>query len=944
MQPKDPGRLAGRGGSFDSSARQSSASFIKRMLPILFFFSGASSLIFETIFTRLLTYTFGNTAYAVSTVLAAFLGGLALGAYILGQFADRHHPSLWIYATLELLIGVYSLFIPGLFHLLTAIYVAVFQSLQLGPAALSLLRFILATAVIMVPTILMGGTLPVLARFVAAGRTDFQPEVSRLYAWNTLGAALGTVVAVYLLLPSIGVWGTILSACGINGALFICVAALARGGSSNLAPIEALPQPESLIARSNLRPTIGLSRTLLALAAFLTGAIALSYEVLWTHILSFLIGNTVYAFGIMLFTFLCGLGWGARFVARRLTRPESWKPMLSGSQLLLGLVVFLSLPLWNLIPEVFKGGYPQALELDIVAIAFMLVCHMAYGGWKIYRRPMGGKFPWKRVVALAFEALLLFGVLNTNTSLIMKFEAAYFVAGELLRFLCAFYLLIIPSILLGLSFPLLLNLSSSDADQAGRSVGGVYAANTLGAILGSVLAGFFLLPRFGSYTSLKFAAGANLALGIWIVWQWIPLPQIRKLALVIVTTFVLVILWVEMRGWDARAMTKGSYVYFNSGWPIDQVLYFKEDVQGGLTSVIHTGPTRILLSNGKFQGDNTGEVAEQISFATIPILFTGEFNKALVIGLGTGNTLHAVSRFPFKHIDAVELAPSIVSAAREWFEDVNDRVFDRDPRIKLSIADGRNFLLLSRDQYDLVTIEVSSIWISGEADLYTKEFYELCKAHMTEHGVLQQWVQIHHMRTADFLVILNTAAHVFPHVAFFLGREQGLLIASPTPLTINAHQIRGLDADAGIKKELRILGIPSLANLLGGLMLYGESIRQALSLLPQVSGLPPDFVSSDYDPYLEYQTPKGNALPYDTFSLNRQFMSSIRPPPIPPGLPIRNLASEDERNLWGGYAAEGRGDLPGALRMFQLVHGLQDLSRAESEIARIQAQLNQSSQ
>jgi spermidine synthase len=926
--------------SLNSPARQSSASSIKRVLPILFFFSGASSLIFETIFTRLLTYTFGNTAYAVSTVLAAFLGGLALGAYVLGRYADRLYPSMWIYGTLELLVAIYALFIPRLFALLTEIYVGVYHYFHLGPAELSATRFALASVVILVPTFLMGGTLPVLARFVAAGHLDIQQQVSRLYAWNTLGAALGTLASTYLLMPTLGVWGTILTACGINVTLFISVAALARRLSLNFAPHEPVPEMKSKPVPTALGQPVGYSRKLLALAAFLTGAVALAYEVLWTHVLSFLIGNTVYAFGVMLFTFLCGLGLGARFVSHRLKGQALWTTVLAASQLLLGFFVLVTLPIWNLIPEAFKGGYPQALELDVVAIALMIVCHMATAVWNIYRRPAQGRFPWRRVVGLAIEAVLLFAVLNVNTSLIIKYESTYFAAGELLRFLCAFYLLIIPSFLLGVGFPLLLNLSSGPFEQAGRSVGGVYAANTMGAILGSVITGFFLLPRFGSFAALKTAAAANLVLGLWFALQWVPLHRTRKLILVMGTASLFVIFWHGLRGWDVREMTRGSYVYFNAGWPIDQVLYFKEDVQGGLTSVVQVGPTRVLLSNGKFQGNNTGEVAEQIGFATIPVLFTGEFNKALVIGLGTGNTLHAVSHFPFKRIDAVELAPSIVDAAREWFDDVNERVFDRDPRIKLSIADGRNFLLLSRDHYDLVTIEVSSIWISGEADLYNKEFYELCKAHMTEHGVLQQWVQIHHMRTADFLVILNTAAHVFPHSAFFLGREQGLLVASPSPLSIDARQIRGLDADPATQEELKVLRVTSMATLLGGLMLQGESMHRALALLPQTSGLPADFVSSDYFPYLEYQTPKGNALPYDTFYLNRQLMENLRPPPIPPGLPIRNLSSDDERNLWAAYATEGRGDLSGALELFRRVHG-RDLPRAESEIAGIEAKLKQ---
>ncbi|MHB8654276.1 MAG: fused MFS/spermidine synthase [Terriglobia bacterium] len=923
-----------------SSTPRSSAPLILRLLPLLFFFSGASSLIFETIFTRLLTYTFGNTAYAVSTVLAAFLGGLALGAYVLGRYADRRPPSVWIYGALELLVGVYALFIPKLFSLLTQTYVAIYRNFNVGSAPLTAIRFALASIVILAPTILMGGTLPVLARFVASGRPVFHPQVCRLYTWNTFGAAMGTLGSAYLLMPWLGVWGTIGVACSINFALFISVTALS--GLAETAPSQesVFSPPASSIEDTATRTPAVYPIGLILLTAFVTGLIALAYEVLWTHVLSFLIGNTVYAFGVMLFTFLCGLGWGAHIVASRLPHPRSWPWAMSASQLALGLVIYLSLPLWNRIPDLFAGGLLRALEIDIVGVAFLIVCRMALCGWAIYRRPLGTILPWRRVLELVFETLLLFVLLNVKTNFLWKYEATYFITGELLHFLCSFILLIVPSLLLGISFPLLLNLSSGAAGPVGKSVGSVYAANTVGAIFGSVITGFILLPRFGSFTSSHIAATANLTLGLWIALMWVPLSQSRKFALAVITVSLGVIFWAGPGGWDARNMTRGSYVYFTEGWPIDRVLYFKEDVQGGLTSVVQIGSTHMMLTNGKFQGDNTGEVGEQIRIAMIPMLFTRSFDKALVIGLGTGNTLRAISRFPFRSIDAIELAPRIVDAARDWFEDINERVFDRDPRVKLSIADGRNFLLLSQEHYDLITIEVSSIWISGEADLYNKEFYELCRTHLTDQGVLQQWVQIHHMRTEDFLVILNTAARVFPHVAFFLGPEQGVLIASVSPLTVDYNHIQAFDADPRIQTEMKVLDIRSTATLLGELMLEGESMKRALSFLPSLSRLPADFASTDFYPYLEYQTPKGNTLPYDTVPVNTQFMESLRPPPLPPDLPIINLPSLDERNLFDGFVTEGRGDQAGAAKIFRRVQGSSRV-RALAEVSRIESAAQQ---
>jgi spermidine synthase len=489
-----------------------------------------------------------------------------------------------------------------------------------------------------------------------------------------------------------------------------------------------------------------------------------------------------------------------------------------------------------------------------------------------------------------------------------------------------------------MSFPLLLNIASHAARQVGTRVGSVYAANTLGTVLGSVLTGFVILPWLGSLATLRAAASVNLLLGLGFGLLGVTLRRSRRFILGLVALSLVVLVWFGPGGWDARRMTRGSYVYFNQGWPIDRLLYLQEDVQGGMTSVIEVGQTRVLLSNGKFQGNNTGEVGAQIRFALAPVLFTSHFDRALVIGLGTGNTLRTLTHFPFRQIDAIELAPHIVDAARKWFQDVNQLIFDRDPRVKLSVTDGRNFLLLSRAQYNLITIEVSSIWISGEADLYNKEFYELCRARLTPDGILQQWVQIHHMRLPEFLVILNTAAQVFPHLAFFLGPEQGLLIASAAPLGIDYAQLAKFDAEAGVRRELEVLGVPSMFTLLGEMVLYGDSLRQMVISLPRLSGLPADFASTDFRPYLEYQTPKGNTVPYNTVPINVRLVESFRGPLIPLEMPIRNLPSENERNLIRGFVAEGRGDVTGAVDYFGRVEGAAR-ERAQGEIARLKSRV-----
>src|SRR5262249_13822825 len=280
-----------------------------------------------------------------------------------------------------------------------------------------------------------------------------------------------------------------------------------------------------------------------------------------------------------------------------------------------------------------------------------------------------------------------------------RFPSTYFAATEVFRFLICFFLLIVPAFLLGIAFPVLLNLLNANREQAGKHVGTVYAANTLGSISGSLLTGFLLLEALGSYATLWLASMLNIVLGLLFFGALVSMKPQRKLAFLSAFAAVLAIFALRPSNWSVKALTTGTYVYFMRQWPVDKVVYAHEDVQGGLTTVIQSGNTNTLLTNGKFQGNNTAEIQAQARFALIPMLFTHGFERALVIGLGTGNSLKALSAFPFRRLDVAEFAPGVIEGARSWFSDVNGDVMDKDPRVHLLVADGRNHLLLSKDRY-----------------------------------------------------------------------------------------------------------------------------------------------------------------------------------------------------------------------------------------------------
>ncbi|MCA9623687.1 MAG: fused MFS/spermidine synthase, partial [Myxococcales bacterium] len=280
-----------------------------------------------------------------------------------------------------------------------------------------------------------------------------------------------------------------------------------------------------------------------------------------------------------------------------------------------------------------------------------------------------------------------------------------------------------------------------------------------------------------------------------------------------------------------------------------------------------------LYTNGKFQGDNGHEVTAQRSFAHFPSLFVEHFGRALVIGLGTGTTLGTIAAYPYEHIEVAEISPAIVEAARHYFAGPN-RDSLADPRVSLSLNDGRNLLLLTPHRYDLVTIEVSSVWFAGAANLYSEEFYRLVRSRLSDTGILQQWVQLHHIRRQELAVTLRTVRRAFDHVALFVSGGQGIIVASGQPLVASAPR---LDALAKRPEIAATLGGETFPSLLERIVIEGESLDRFIAETPMDPGTPE--VSTDENLYLEYATPKGNVMSYGT-SITQMvdLLTSYRPP------------------------------------------------------------------
>jgi spermidine synthase len=725
---------------------------------VLYLASGAVGLVDEVVFFKYLSFAFGATAHASSAVLVAFMGGLAIGASGAAAIDRRIRRPLLAYGVLEVAVGGACAASPWLFSAVTRLY-ASFAAGMSSLTTLELVRGGLAGAVVLLPTVAMGATLPLVVH-IAGAATGGARRVATLYGANTAGGAAGSLMATYVLLPSLGLATTVRAGACVSVAVGVTAILLAPSAGATAATtatssnfVGTPTTPDALPKRR------GMATPGVMIAAASSGLLVFASEVVFVHLLALVDGTSVYVFGLVLAVFLVALAAGvalSRVLARRAKGDA-----LAASLALSGVVLALSIPVWDRLPDLFISAGPLA------------------PAW------------WQREVVRGIVAAIAIGL---------------------------------PATCMGTTFPLVLTALAPRDDRAALT-GRATAVNTLGSIAGSLLGGFVLLPILGSQR----ACGAiALAYGL----AALVVPASRKVPIAVLAAAVCALV-VACPRWDLARLSSGANVYFERQPEQGRVVWMDEDVHGGVVTVTSTGDITTLWTNGKYQGDTGWQMTPQRGFAAIPAMFLRRFDRALVVGVGTGVTIDQTAKYPFTSIDVAELSPGIVAAARSFFGSVNEAVLD-DPRIRLRFEDGRNLLLVEKGHYDLVTIELTSIWFAGAANLYNREFYEMAARRLAEGGVLSQWIQLHHTTLLDVASQLVTARTIFPHAAFFV-REQGVLVLGAQPLRARP------DAD------------------LDGLVFADEGLDAFVDEVCAREGTTRErLVSTDDNLRLEYSTPRNN--------------------------------------------------------------------------------------
>ena len=674
---------------------------------LLFLFSGISGLVYEVVWTRLLTTVLGNTIYAVSIVISAFMAGLSIGSLIAGRYLDARKDPLRLYAILEIGIGVTGFCLTLVLNQTGPLYIWIHHVLSGSGIVLSLGRYIFAFIILAVPTTLMGATLPVLSRFTVDRASTIGMTVGTLYAVNTFGAAAGCSAAGFLFIGTIGILQTVAIASLIN----IAVGTVAW----SMRNIRITPPLHGQSKEPSESPAHEPSRLpgMIALVTYaVSGFVAMGYEITWTRMLITYTGNTVYAFSTMLTSFLIGLALG------------------------------------SLILSCFVNRFSK-----------LFVC---FGALQIG-------------IGLYMTALLCFS--GHHFQLLETFISPYPVVSSIpAMFLKASALMLVPTVLMGASFPVAARLYATHISTVARNVSVLYSWNTIACIIGSTVTGFLLIPHIGFEKSCIVLLVLNIGSGAALLAAE---PLLRFPVKASAVTALLVGAAVGAMFIPRDVIQTMHETVFHKE---EKTIYYKETPYG-IVEVLQ-GPTRrrLLQDDQDLAGTSLAYLSSQKPLGHLPLLLHPHPQSVFIIGFGAGGATYAVSTHPgVKTIAVAELNKGVIAAA-PFFFDINHGVLS-NPQCTLSINDGRHFLLTTRSRYDVISVDLLWPQAAGAGSLYTKEFYRLCFDHLSEKGIMVEWLHTDFIPLVYMRVILNTVRQVFPYTALWTSRSFGhlFLIASKDP-------------------------------------------------------------------------------------------------------------------------------------------------------------------
>jgi len=786
-----------------------------------FFLSGLAGLIYEVLWVRMIDKVIGSAPFAVAAVLAVFMGGLSLGSYLAGRRIDRipeKKDLLSLYGKLEVAIGIYGLLLPIFMVMVKPAYSFAYNHLFQSFWIYTLFTFFGCTLLLILPAALMGATLPILCRFYVAHLDHLGARTGRLYGINTIGAAVGACLAGFFLIQHYGVWGSIFFAAGINFLVGISCIFVGRRGVASGSPTTLSLDSNTFQKHRNIQESLnstvsGSEGRVIKWSLWIfavSGFCAMAYEVIWIRLLGLIIGPTTYSFTLVIATFIVGLALGSLFFG------------------------------W--LGDRVRGVFPLLVLTQIGAALLALLISQFLGNSQFFFAKLIYTFQDRFGEMILVQSIILFLVMLT------------------------------PTLLLGATFPLVAKLYARSLTHMGRSIGTAYALNTIGAISGSFIAGFVLIPFLGKENGLRLIIAFQLAFSI-AAWAVVGLKTKQKVSQWLALSGMAIIgiaLLLNFPSWNRQFLSFGRYHNFKdmegdmirtsffraltAGPEIlarhetGREIVFYGDGTGGFTTVEKLTDSLgtikyTLLNSGKPDASSHGDRSTQTLLAHVPLLFHPNPENIMVLGLASGMTAGEALLYPIKRMDALEINRQVVKAC-EIFRPWNNNCLN-DPRSRIIVQDGRNHLELTKETYDVIISEPSNPWMAGLANLYTSDFFQTVRRHLKDNGIFVQWIHSYEMDWYTFSMAGRTFSEVFPN---------GLLMKTLTGvgdyLLVGFKGSKGFDPDVAIK-NLRHAQNSRNMSLKDPRLLFHLIISEDLKGL-----FGPGPLHTDNRPLLEFAAPK----------------------------------------------------------------------------------------
>lgn len=734
---------------------------------VLFIISGACGLVYEVTWARYLALFIGYTTLAHMCVLAVFMGGLALGSIWIGRKTRRFRRPLAVYGVLEVAIGLYALVFPSLMASARSAALSAASGLEPGTSAWLVIKILVSFAVLIIPTVLMGGTFPTLMRYYQPESTAGEDKSEWLYLLNCAGAVIGALLAGFVFIPSYGMMFTLFGIGAVNAVLGLCAI-----GVSYLEPSAEVREIATEAARPERYPL----STLVCAVTAASGLAAMIYELVWIRIFAVTLGSSTYSFTLMLAAFITGIALGSLVVGLAPGIRRHALSSLAMAEIAIGAAVVVSLPVYERLPYIFwrwssllshtPDSYGLFNFMKFSLCFVVMVVPTFFSGMAL---PLAIKLVARKDERIGEDAGFVYGA-NTIGTLV----------GALIT-----GLVLLPFIGMRHSLDL--------------------------ALVINVFAGAAILLVSGNQRATTCAGVACVA----VILAVVIMPQWNRSSFIVGT-------------FRQSVSAPRTWQEYQSVFYPKAVYYYSED-SDGTVAVGHTRghSDRSLFINGKADASSYGDLCTQVLLGQLPMFFNAGARDALVIGLGSGASANSILTHPGTKVDCVEISPSVVRAL-PYFDKTNNRV-RVNKRFNLIVEDARTYVAATRKQYDVVASEPTNPWIAGVGNLFSADYYHFVGHILKPGGIMAQWVQKYEISDYLMQVIADTMLTEFPYVYMF--ETQGadcVFLASKEPIEPRFAEMENMLKVPAVKRDLDRISVHTVAALLGRQMMTPETLVSLL--------------------------------------------------------------------------------------------------------------------